>query len=293
MDLITGNRFKEMCKYVYNPNIDMMERQVDNSNNYLETVFCETHHLKQFFDLARGVGEYKKSNKLILVSHNSDGCIVPFKWRECDFHFEEHKIPSNVITAWYAQNMHVLSDRIRPIPMGLENYKWHKGTKWAEIESMSKQQIPRDKWLYLNVEPSTNPIERNLCINTLKNKGFVTNAKKVSYLQYLTEMKQHKFVACPEGNGWDCHRTWEALYMGCIPIVRRRVFTEMFSRLVPMVLIDDWNEITLERLNGFYFFNKQWEKFKSIADKYIHNSVYDGLTFSFWEKVIRGEIEIA
>lgn len=285
MDLITGNRFKEACDYYYESYSLVQQRDLVNPSN-TQTVFCETHYVKEFMEFARW-----GHNNIILVSHNSDGCIVPYKWRDCDYNFQEHKLPKKII-AWYAQNMHVLSDRIRPIPMGLENYKWHKGSKWAEIEAMSKQDMPRDKWLYLNVQPATNPIERNTCIDALKNKGFVTNAVKVPYLQYLTEMKRHKFVACPEGNGWDCHRTWEALYMGCIPIVRKRYFTEMFSRLVPLLIIEDWNEVSLEKLDKFYYHNKQWEEWEERS-KHIHKGGYDALTFKFWEKVIRGEIKIA
>ena len=31
---------------------------------------------------------------------------------------------------------------------------------------------------------------------------------------------QYAFVASPPGNGFDCHRTWEALVLGCIVIVQ-------------------------------------------------------------------------
>ena len=31
---------------------------------------------------------------------------------------------------------------------------------------------------------------------------------------------QFAFVASPPGNGFDCHRTWEALILGCIVIVQ-------------------------------------------------------------------------
>lgn len=34
-------------------------------------------------------------------------------------------------------------------------------------------------------------------------------------------MSQHAFVYSPIGNGFDCHRTWEALCLGCIVIAQR------------------------------------------------------------------------
>ena len=31
---------------------------------------------------------------------------------------------------------------------------------------------------------------------------------------------EYAFVISPHGGGYDCHRTWEALVLGCIPIVK-------------------------------------------------------------------------
>jgi hypothetical protein len=36
----------------------------------------------------------------------------------------------------------------------------------------------------------------------------------------LYEKINYAFVASPYGGGPDCHRTWEALILGCIPIVK-------------------------------------------------------------------------
>jgi hypothetical protein len=53
------------------------------------------------------------------------------------------------------------------------------------------------------------------------------------------------FIASPPGNGEDCHRTWEALYLRIIPVVKRSVMTEYFKSVgLPMLLVDDWREMT-------------------------------------------------
>jgi hypothetical protein len=56
----------------------------------------------------------------------------------------------------------------------------------------------------------------------LKDKQFI-NKEMVGnggdYENYLINLKKHKFVVSPPGNGIDCHRNWEAIYLGCIPIV--------------------------------------------------------------------------
>jgi len=55
------------------------------------------------------------------------------------------------------------------------------------------------------------------------------------------------FEASPRGNGIDCHRTWEALFLRSIPIVPRSSIDPVFEGL-PVALIDDWSEVTPERL---------------------------------------------
>jgi hypothetical protein len=49
------------------------------------------------------------------------------------------------------------------------------------------------------------------------------------------------FVISPEGAGMDCHRTWEALLLGCIPVVKRSLFTKIFENL-PVAILNDWSD---------------------------------------------------
>jgi len=59
------------------------------------------------------------------------------------------------------------------------------------------------------------------------------------------------FVAAPHGGGLDCHRTWEALIIGCVPIVRRSMLDPMYSGL-PVLIVDDWSQVTSERLKAVH-----------------------------------------
>jgi hypothetical protein len=53
----------------------------------------------------------------------------------------------------------------------------------------------------------------------------------------------------------DCHRTWEALALGCIPIVKRSAFSDLFQNL-PVLIVDDWGNIDLEMLIDFHALNQ-------------------------------------
>ena len=68
-------------------------------------------------------------------------------------------------------------------------------------------------------------------------------------------MSRFKFVISPRGGGEDCHRTWEALYLGSIPIVLSSSINEIYQDL-PVIVVDDWNILTKE------FLEKKWDEFE-------------------------------
>ena len=53
------------------------------------------------------------------------------------------------------------------------------------------------------------------------------------------------FEVSPRGHGLDCFRTWEALLLGTIPIVRRSPLDPLYAEEeFPVVIVDDWTEVT-------------------------------------------------
>lgn len=59
-----------------------------------------------------------------------------------------------------------------------------------------------------------------------------------------------RFVVSPWGEGPDCHRTWEALAAGCIPIVRVHPGLANLFTNEPVLTVMDWSELTPELLTG-------------------------------------------
>ena len=60
--------------------------------------------------------------------------------------------------------------------------------------------------------------------------------------RYRASLAEYCFTLSPPGNGVDCHRTWEALYLGVVPIVKRSPFFEAFPEL-PALIVEDWREV--------------------------------------------------
>ena len=55
--------------------------------------------------------------------------------------------------------------------------------------------------------------------------------KPVSRLITWNKQKDFAFVICPHGGGLDCHRNWEALCLGCIPIVKTSKIDNLYKDL--------------------------------------------------------------
>lgn len=128
----------------------------------------------------------------------------------------------------------------------------------------------------------TNPQERSEALSVAKKIGVDSRMvydrhvrRPLQYHEFLCNMRSYEFVLSPPGNGIDCHRTWEALYMGCVPIVKRSKLTQRFAEQLPMVLLDYWEHLTNERLN---------DERKRLLSR-VWNS--DMLTIGWWEQKIR------
>ena len=79
-------------------------------------------------------------------------------------------------------------------------------------------------------------------MNQFKNKSFCYVTKVKPYKEYLEDLAQSKFVLSPAGTGLDCYRVWEAILVGCIPIIKSSSLDSLYVDL-PVLIIDDWNQI--------------------------------------------------
>lgn len=69
---------------------------------------------------------------------------------------------------------------------------------------------------------------------------------------YYASLPHYKFVISPEGNGIDCHRHYEALLVGTIPIVEDRPEVREKYAGCPVLYTKDYSEITPAYLNEKY-----------------------------------------
>ena len=231
----------------------------------------------------------------VLVCTDTDGCILPVGKTKAHvnpaanvmFKLDHHmssdtKIPDN-IKKIYSANVDVRHPKVVGMPRGLENFHQltHLQKPQKIIETMNSD-IERTKLLYVNHNIDTNVYDRKEPYEIFKNNNWCTieSGKNGSnFDKFILQMRSHKFILSPDGNGIDCHRTWESLLIGTVPIVQRHVFTEELSKDLPILIVDDWQEITEEYLN---------EKYEELCKK---EWKYDKLKLSYWKNKIEDSIK--
>ena len=113
--------------------------------------------------------------------------------------------------------------------------------------------------------------ERKACYAEVPRDLVHYEPQRVIKYQSWQNQLNFAFVLSPPGMGIDCHRTWESLMLGCIPIVLRMSVhdDELFANL-PVLLVDRWTDITERLLENTIL------GFKCRAFN------YDKLTLKYW-----------
>jgi len=188
--------------------------------------------------------------------------------------------------------------KIRQIPIGMDYHTIYTNPhhKWRNIKTDGEGYMPKEQESVIqNIRKTMRPfysreckIYSNVLLLPDRFNDRVTAVSKIPKIlleqqnQFLprtdtwTNMTNYAFVLSPFGNGLDCHRTWEALLCGCIPIVRTKVFQELFYGL-PVLIVEDWVNVTKALLE------------KTIQDfkiKHENNEFrYEKLTLEYYRRL--------
>ena len=219
MEFITGNNFKENCNFCFDEtgiNRVIREPRLNEIPKYF--ISLETLTIESFFS------QHKPNTEFIIVTHNSD--------KHIDNSFLEY-LNDDLLIKWYGQNIDFVHPKLESIPIGIANQKWPHGDV-LKINNVINQNNKKEKLVYSNFQTWTNPNERNYCLNQINNKGII-NSHHTNFDVYLNELSSSFFMISPKGNGVDCHRNWEAIYCGCIPIVLDNYFTRNIYKDLPVL----------------------------------------------------------
>ncbi len=145
-----------------------------------------------------------------------------------------------------------LHAKFTPIPLGvIQQPENHKRAKELHATfGRLRRTSEKKELLYMNFADFQKP-ERKKVREMFINRQYCKRGLRQPFESYLKEMSECKFTLSPAGLGPDCYRTWEALLVGSIPIVRKSQLDPLFEGL-PVLIIDEWEEIDEEYLNKKY-----------------------------------------
>jgi hypothetical protein len=236
-EVITDTTFANCADVVIERDGVIKREHTDRMKDGNCVVFCQTDALQKVFDVMRNLGD--DCNKYILITHRSDFTIDESRYNT------KHL----AVVKWYAANANINRPDLVPIPLGLESPGCQGYSDHPEVlEKVLREPRKIKNLVYMNFSHTTQP-KRQLWVDHFQGKPWVTEKSKTSFEEFIRDCYGHSFVLSPEGNGIDTHRTWEALYMGAIPIVQNSIFVNSFDQL-PLVVVDDVSVITKEYLEN-------------------------------------------
>lgn len=281
---------KSSCHDDYSYLVNMLQQRDKKMFNNMSIYVCSD--LLHFF--VNYILLYIK-HTFTLVTGDSDLC-VPREALSQDETFTLLKSP--FLKKWFIQNTQVQNnDKIVQMPIGMDFHTISEGKThiWQmpdEKRSPLDQEqilqdiinnniqtnnsfINREPKIYVNFTVSNDRFnQRQDCLNKINEDLLVMNQTFTPRTKNWKLMTKYSFVLSPTGVGLDCHRTWEALCLGCIPIVKMVNFTKLFEDL-PVLMIEDWADVTEELLQ------------KTLAEFSTRTFNYDKLTLSYWTELIK------
>lgn len=258
---ISGDGFRSIANHVYdNTDSSLIPEEIA----FADMLFVKTDRLEQFFrDLYPHI-----QTPFILITHNSD-MGAPDNYMH---YLEEEKI-----LQWYGQNPTIhRHQKFIAIPIGINNRyiddfgNIHNFFKFYAYQAT--RSIKKDHLVGINFHVSTFK-EREAIFNLFASQDYCVNIFANTHYEYLIKMSHAQYILSPRGNGLDCHRTWEAIIVGSIPIVKTSDLDELFEGL-PIIIVQDWADINRQFLE---------ERYEGLQAK-LNPITTQKITYGYWEQ---------
>jgi hypothetical protein len=190
------------------------------------SIFVYTHLLRSF--VARILPRLEQ--RFVLITHNSDhGVGTEF----------EALLADPRLVHCFAQNTLIRHPKLTALPIGVANAQWPHGNLPALLAAANRPRAHRRDVVYVNFDVRTNPPVRVPLLQRLQSSPLAWAAPPRPFADYLEDMASCRWVVSPPGNGVDCHRTWEALYLGATPVVARTPHGAALHDGLPIVQLED------------------------------------------------------
>ena len=211
--------------------------------------------------------DFLKYKNKIWIFHNSDEIFNLDIKKKLDF-FKPKKC--------YSQNLVFKKKNFHYIPIGLENSKFHNNGDIQDFLRLRKIQLKKKTRILFGFK-NTNS-KRVVLREKFKKLDLADETKGWNSFFYRRILLNYMFVICPEGNGIDTHRLWEALYLKTVPIIEKNKISNFIKKAnLPVLILDKWSDLSKydeKKLRNFYASNR-----KLFNNKYLFQN--------YWKKKIK------
>ena len=169
-------------------------------------------------------------------------------------------INSDKCVHWFTQNCTLKHPKVSAIPIGMDYHTYKHYMPCNKQEELLDQYFLHSKPMefripkcyanfHFRMTGKYYSAEREACMAHVPKELTYYEAKPVIRAMTWERQGFFAFVLCPAGGGMDCHRTWEALLLGCIPIVKRfNVPCDTIYDELPVLMVNAWSDVTAELL---------------------------------------------
>ena len=190
------------------------------------------------------------------------------------------------LIVWFSQNLvmsPVTNPKLQYLPIGLDYHTMSERDMWWGPRATP---IMQEKIL-LSAASKTLPLQsrkpiayttfhfalgrggRTQAYDQIPSELVYYEPDRVKRIESWKRQTEYAFVVSPPGEGLDCHRTWEAICLGCIPIMISTPLDDMFEGL-PVLIVQSWRDITRELLD------------KTILEYSEKEFCIEKLTLKYW-----------
>lgn len=282
----------EKSEYVFKDtetktSLETLKNQMIDNTIWIRTTskskeeYCDLDIFSENLDLIK--------NDITLVTSDGDKSI-PSDLKEETY---QKIINHPKIKRWFTQNYDGTSKnpKLKPYPIGFDLHT--NRTKFGIILpkffptkvtdkinyllSIRRKFSDKENKIFCDVHLSPNSKFNN---ERTRVKKILSEDQKMFFLKQREDQKSiwkkygsHKFVISTFGNGLDCHRTWEILFLGGIVITKTSSLDPLFEDL-PVVIVKDWDECKDEKN-----LLKWEEKYKNLTN---YNHIDKFFTYNYW-----------
>jgi hypothetical protein len=279
---ISGDSFLHLatCRILSNCSDAELEAtfiELEKCTNNRKVLFVEASYFEQdrnfdnFGKLVLLCTKKLRSSTNIVI-HNGD--VIP--------NTEQFAFITQHFDSVFSVNANSELSGVVPLPIGLENRHHRRNGIGREFNigngNIFRVNVKKDSTnrTFSSFSLSTNFKERSELLKLLEKYGFDYVTPTLEPRSYRREVLRSQFVLSPPGNGIDCHRTWEAIYLGAIPVVLKTCLHKYLVNSFPIYPTDTWEN----------FLQKSDSELNYIINEF-DGKEFPALTMEFWETYIQ------